>query len=238
MPIRFFVTIFALLVSTTAQPAIITYGTYSHDTDTNVVIGGGLEWLRWNHESVLGKSWNEVSNNLSSIEDGGWRLATNYDMQSLFNSFDFGIVFDSNPSTKQLIEIDGRIEAADNIFSFIQLFGDTSTRGIDVTSAEISYPPIYSEAIFGDIETGMLNRALVREDFYTENITNQGIGYAKKVAVMQPQAHSFDYSFQYYGIALVRSVPEPPLYILFCLGLAGLLAAKRKVNSLPVRGCS
>lgn len=36
-----------LACSPTTFAAVITYGSYSHDTDTNIVTGDGLEWLRW-----------------------------------------------------------------------------------------------------------------------------------------------------------------------------------------------
>ena len=63
---------------------IITYAGYEHDTDTNVVNGDGLSWLRW--DQTISMTANAA---VSAYEAEGWRLANNIEMAGLLKRFQF-----------------------------------------------------------------------------------------------------------------------------------------------------
>lgn len=76
--------LFTLLLSASfnGASAIIESRSYSLDTSTNIITGGGLEWLNWNE--TIGLSEIEFYN--SPLADR-WRVATSNEMYNLLDTF-------------------------------------------------------------------------------------------------------------------------------------------------------
>lgn len=72
-----------LLTSVQSQAALISHYGYQRDSATNIVKGGGLEWLMW--DATKGMS---VLGALATYS--GWQVASRRQMVSLFNAFKFG----------------------------------------------------------------------------------------------------------------------------------------------------
>lgn len=203
-----------LVVSYSANSAIITHNGYSLDTDTNIVTGGGLQWLQW--DETVGMS---IANALSA--NSGWRLATNSEMAGLLNSFDFGLIFDDDENTRQSIDLPWSISEQTDSRHFISLFGDTYEAGGG------TYPNnslIYSYAFFGadpDAD-GLHNVANVLDDAIT--VGNQSVDGN---VTMNQDNWPETYSSQYTGVALVQEVPLPAAAWLFISAMGGLGILKR-----------
>ena len=101
----------------TMHAALVSHHGYTLDTETNIVTGGGLEWLQW--DVTLGDSVNTALGNHAA---NGWRVATNTEMSTLLNAFPFGMVFDDIESTQQTISL---ASEGDKAAEFIALFGET-----------------------------------------------------------------------------------------------------------------
>ncbi len=69
--------------------AVITYGSYSLDTGTNIVTGDGLEWLQW--DDTIGESIDSIQSVLNIIEGGNWTIAPTLRDAELFYDFGFGL---------------------------------------------------------------------------------------------------------------------------------------------------
>lgn len=214
-----------LLASSLAESAIITNasGTYSHDTNTDIVVGNGLEWLQW--DRTVGLSWNDANAILGTIEGGGWAIATNVQMASLFNSFDFGMTFDSDENTSEEANTGFELgsEVGDDL-AFLNMFGDTGLTTIDCLECGEGGFHV-SAALFGqDVdEDGLINRAFVYDDYYE---------YWSGYPVPGKASIDYDslpkgYQLEYAGIALVRAaVPAPSTIALLGIGFAGLGIAR------------
>ena len=115
-----FLALMALSLSLSLNAATVTYNGYTLDTDTNVVTGGGLEWLQW--DETLGQS---IEAALSSYAVDGWRLATNIEMAALLNNFNFGFTFSDSESFSQSINLYTDEYSYGTANEFIDLFSDT-----------------------------------------------------------------------------------------------------------------
>ena len=223
-----------LLLSTVSQvsiAAVISYGGYSHDDSTNIVVGNQLEWLQW--DLTLGQSvqW-ALDGNANSIEGGGWRLANNSEMSQLFNAFDFSQgsqVFDDDRRTDQKIytgiSSDEDLNETDKIF--ISMFGDTF---------QAAYGPDYglgvdnlnmSAAMFADPDRQTANWGKVQDDFY--GYWDRGLGTYAGFVELNRDKYQLNLNYEWSGLALVREakVPEPSILSLMGAGLAGLGFARR-----------
>lgn len=74
-----------LVASMATQASVIEYNGFSRDVSSNIVTGNGLEWLMWDVNK--GKSITEA---LDEYSHAGWMLATDTQINSLFNKFQFG----------------------------------------------------------------------------------------------------------------------------------------------------
>lgn len=230
-----------LMVTGNSHAALIEYNGYTLDESTNIVSGGGIEWLQW--DVTLGMNINTaVADIADGIVDGvdygtGWSLATNVQMSSLFNAFGFGAPFawDTNEQTGQSFNSgnDGAIEdiATDAELQFIAVFGETEN-----FVPESNNPVSISRALFGnDLDADLLyNLAYVIDDSFTEaGIRNGGA---------QLLADNYEANFESHlaamtGVALVRAVnpshptrpiSEPGMFAVFAIGLIGLMRLRKR----------
>lgn len=72
-----------LIMSMASHAGLISHYGYERESGSNIVVGGGLEWLMWGVTAGMSAS--------SALTiHAGWRLATSAEMVSLFNTFQFG----------------------------------------------------------------------------------------------------------------------------------------------------
>ncbi len=207
----------ALVLSiNTASAATIEYAGYSHDTNTNIVKGGGLEWLQW--DETIGQSIDQA---LSTYANDGWQLASNQQMSTLFNSFDFGFTFTSNESLIQH-HFTGSTPGEnpdEKDRKFISIFGNTNTA--------IPGPFVVegSSALFGsDMDgDGLYNIASVVDDVSFIFPIPGSVSFFKDIMNDTFPAPAG-------GVALVRtaSVPEPASFALLLMGVAGIAASRKR----------
>lgn len=214
-----------LVLSASVNAATITHNEYSLDTDTNIVTGGGLEWLQW--DETAGSS---IVSALGTYEADGWRLATNYEMASLFNSFDFDLTFDTDENTHQLQRTPWSAAIESEYTRFIDLFGDTyavSTLSCPTCLPSDTY--VSAIAYFGtDNEfNDLFNLAGVSDDFVA------GTTQREAEAVMTGENYYDTDSSSSHGVALVRTsvVPVPAAVWLFGSGLIGFVGLARRKKS-------
>lgn len=206
--------------------ALITHNGYTLNTDTNIVTGGGLEWLQWN--VTLGMSISDALTNVAGTFDGGgWTLATNMQTAALFDAFSFAS--DTNDSSSSSITKGTYIAGTDNsIFDhFIEIFGMTRNgSGGDFGTGVDAFQ--LSSAYFGsDPDSDSLYRlAGVRSDY-----TIFGYAQEESTAVMQGDWSTLNDRSPFNGVALVRivDVPEPSTVAILALGILGL-GMRRKVR--------
>lgn len=111
-----------IFFSQVVSAGIIEFNGYSRDENSKVVVGGGLQWLKW--DQTTGLSINQA---LDKYSKRGWELASFSQVQSLFNSFRFGKA-DWNDTryswqSHYTLWVDSQLYAQD---AFLMLFGVTS----------------------------------------------------------------------------------------------------------------
>lgn len=210
----------------TSSAAIITSSGYTHDDTTDIVVGGGLEWLQW--DRTVGLSINDANALLDTIEGGGWAIASNQQMADLFNAFEFGLVFDSDENTYQFTStgIQAGTESGTDLV-FISMFGDTyAAAGLSNNFGEGGFQA--SIALFGNDpdNDNLFNLAQVDDDYaYSTGTIKDG------TVRLYDDRWQGDFSLPEYGVALVRplsAVPEPTLLMLFAAGLLGVGIVRRE----------
>lgn len=223
-----------------ANAALVTYNNYTLDEDTNIVTGGGLEWLQW--DVTVGMTINEA---LADIADGmingisygsGWQLASNVQMAALFNNFVLGASFswDEDENTGQQAN---NYDASEDVTSdpelqMVALFGSTDPDNVDTRGS--SDPLDFTGALFGNDLDGddLYNYAVVMDDFAVKNVGSfAGTNY------LLLDNFTADYrsasGASAIGAALVRApqasseVPEPGALALMALSLFGLIMGRK-----------
>lgn len=244
--LRKLVVLSSLLISSmSAHAALISHFGYERDSASNIVTGGGLEWLKW--DVTKGMSVNTA---LEKYGSQGWRLASNAEMASTYNRFSFGrdvwyaletmsegkaesFVFDIVPSSHT---------------QFINLFGATSINSCSLSAKSIrcyadEEPDVRALAIFGSDsnQNGKYNYAEVVDDsIYLRKDSWTGeerIVFNNNVAQLYNDRVDSNDSSPTRGVALVRSgvsgnveVPTPASIGLLALGLVAL-GVRRQVLS-------
>lgn len=203
----------AIGLSTNVSGAIINYAGYSHDTDTNIVTGNGLEWLQWDHTN--GESISSIQSQLDTIEGGGWYIATNAQVAELLNAFNFGTTFDNDENTHQLTYTgysvgDSSMEA-DKIF--ISMFGDTLAAA-GLSDCYAGDCRTASNVLFGyDMDgDGKYNSASVYDDYTSSDF---GDAFQGDVSLSSDWV-DINWSYDAWSVALVRGgeppvIPEPEI---------------------------
>lgn len=199
------------LFMTQSFAALMTHGGYSHDASTNIVVGGGLEWLQWNE--TRNRSVDAV---LEDYGSEGWRMATNSEMAALFNSFSTVKSFDDREETFQRFNNHWPADKEGPHDHFMRMFGATF-----LTSPVPDDRYNYTAARFGGDGNGdgQFNLAYVVNDF----VSLDGTQHKPQFWLTDDHLGAGDYA-PYWGVALVRPhrVPEPDKLPLIGLGLAAL----------------
>ena len=220
-----------LIIPMTSQATLISHFGYERDSSSNIVTGDGLEWLMW--DVTKGMSINQA---LASFEDDGWTLATNDNMATLFNTFQFG---KSDWSYGVLHHDEGiftRWSPDDGAHTyFLELFGITSQSSCMGPGGFRCYLPGESHrlasALYGTSYEG-------RVGYQIASVTHQGryrdndgpIQYGDSAAALHfKECCSVNFYADHTGVALVRvndtianPVPSPASIGLFTLGLFAL----------------
>lgn len=110
-----------LLTSWSSQAALISHYGYERETSSNIVKGGGLDWMMWDVTR-------DKNANRALSEHPGWRLATTAEMVSLFTAFQFKNTAwgQGNPSHWEWARLPWSANENSQYSQFIALFGDTN----------------------------------------------------------------------------------------------------------------
>lgn len=208
----------SISMASNASAALIEYGNYSRDEASNIIYDSvnNLEWLQWDY--TAGISIQEALADVAgSYDGGGWRLATNDEMNTLFASYGW------NTATYEYTWISTVSPyTADDFTSydyFIELFGTTLYNDDDHGTGSDALET--TRALFGaDADNdSYYNQAIILSDStYAGLYTNNG-------ATLTDDEYDFDRnSFPYVGVALVRTaeVSAPATVSLIALALMGL----------------
>ena len=213
-----YILVFTLLFVSSMNVFSATYG-YTSNASTNTVTGGGLEWMQW--DETIGMSVNAA---IAQYSGDGWRIATQSEMATLFNTFKFGeadgFIFDSFKDTSQTATFINQPSEASDSNDFIDLFGVTAANPIGTEDD----PWRKSEALFGGFGE-CCSRARVIDDW-----TSLTMGPRPGRADMGRATYG---ASPEQGIALVRlsAVPIPAAIWLFSSGLIGLMGIARRKKS-------
>lgn len=233
-----FVASLLLITSMASHAALIEYNGYSRGDASNIVTGGGLEWLKW--DLTKGMSINSA---LAEHSSDGWVLASNIQMASMFNSFQFGKVgWTGLENLSEYYQMGWSADEDSPHNYFKSLFGVTATLGVcsapEINSCFLAEDPFrLSSAWYGAEVNGSLlyTSARVRDDL-TQLNPDQTLVHVHHFAELGTVDYdSPDMSMLARGVALVRNktteptqVPLPGSLSLLALGLVVLGYRRRQ----------
>lgn len=210
--IQLIITFSILAVSQTAFACRIAPNyDYTLDESTNIVTGGGLEWLQW--DETVGMT---VGQAITEYGVDGWRLATSTEMSNLLNSF-FSV------NTNSLLDLDISIKNS-HIADFIDMFGVTDSADIlgltlfDATKA--FYLDSKGKPSFVTITDGILLDTILitsKPLNWLTLLVDSGVAFVKDISGPVAQPDGNDHAV----------VPEPGSVLLFAVGLI-LLVGRNK----------
>ena len=224
-----------MFTSIASHAAVISHYGYERDSSSNIVKGGGLEWLKW--DVTVGLS---VPAALEAYK--GWTLATSEQIYGLFNTFEFGRKDWTNQSI--LINDDWEFSTwnyseAGSHRAFIELFGTTLSQPICTTSFVSCFVSndiyLYSGAWFGTPgHVDYFRYASVADDATYYNDLSKRLTWSHSAKLSGLHLHTA-YNYWSHGVALVRvanlnpaPVSSPESISLFALGLAVLGLRRRQ----------
>lgn len=234
-----------LLASFNCCAAVIQYEGFSREDSSSIVIGDGLEWLKWDVTKGL-----SISAAISTYAKDGWLLANNQQMASLFNSFGFGgQKWSGNISGMQETYVDHQAGDFGAFWYFNALFGLTfhgscekDNRLVGCWSNDDSLG--VSHALFGERNFNdlLINVATVRDDT-TVILSEDSKVFAPSYASLTSLTTAQDFSQSHFGVALVRQhlnspvvVSNPPSNSLLFLGILALAYWRNNFLPLALRG--
>jgi hypothetical protein len=235
---KIFVLVGLLLASVSAPAAVIEYKGYSRDSSSNIVTGGGLEWLKW--DVTKGMS---IQSALAAYSADGWTLASNSHMAGLFNDFQFGKNDWSDLESESQFSGFVSVNSATNVAtSFFQVFGQMSTISDNghvcsyFINKECNYPGyLYrsTAALFGNDADGdfQYNQAFVMDGLLYAGADEN---FAYRVGAYLDPDYQVPYlGYEDIGVALVRAVQPIPVslpgsFSIIVIGLVGLAYCRRK----------
>ncbi|MFC0047192.1 PEP-CTERM sorting domain-containing protein [Rheinheimera tilapiae] len=217
-----------LVTSIASQAALISHYGYERESTSNIVKGGGLEWLMW--DVTKGMS---ISQALAAYKSDGWSLANNNKMAMLFNRFNFGKSKWS--SSLGINQSNNSPWGAQEHKGFLDLFGITyiSDNLCNENKKRWCYasddPYSYSVALYGT-SFSVYGASVSDDATYTE--INSKYQMTAGAALWEYNWSEWE-SANYVGVALVRQavaeVPLPASITLLMLGLVTLCLRRRKL---------
>lgn len=213
-----FLTAILLLSSLGVEAGIIEYNGYSRAESSDIVKGGGLEWLKWDVTRGL-----SIQDAIAKYGSQGWKLANNSQMTSLVNSFKFGKDNWINPENDFLGQTiyqpwTSDENSAHNYFS--RIFGGFSNSWYPTCNDDIRRlcidskdPRIVSIALFGEIHNleNEYNHLAVVDDF-TVIEGDFSPTYHRHYAEMLNDNWPIEWTDQFFSVALVRAeLPSNPI---------------------------
>jgi hypothetical protein len=232
---KFLVAACLLSTSMASQATVIEYNGYKRDSASNIVTGGGLEWLKWDVTKGL-----SIKQALAARSAQGWRLASNSDVVSLFNAFHFGAaIFSSSEAQGNGINLNWRVGESSAMNDFLSLFGITISSMCRAGEMNYCYFPgdpfVGTQAWFGsDSDRDGLYKAAIVYDDYSTLYSGNPFGQPGKVEIT-PDVYTVDRKESFYGVALVRDaavvtnpVNQPESISFLALGLAALGFRRRQ----------
>lgn len=228
-----------IMLSWSASASLIAFNGYTHDTNTDIVKGQGLEWLQW--DRTVGISASDAQSLKDSIEGGGWRIADNTDISNLFNAFGLGgrNDWDSNPLTGQTATnlYNSTELLADPEFVFTLMFG-TTRFGISTDPEPSQVSGVRFNQTFNLSSDTWLHNVADSVDDYSRNI---GISVSDFDGYSRISSHIEEFTgvVENTGVAYVRAiiVSEPNSMLIFLVGLGLLWSVScRRLMRIPIDG--
>lgn len=219
--------------SLSTQATLIEYKDYSRDSQSQIVRGKSLEWLKWDQTNGL-----SVNQALARYAEQGWRLASHQQMADLMSDFVFGktdwLAFPVNDrqsaSTPFTVGFNGPSDY------FVQLFGNTNLNyNFCLSENRNCYVDgnyaFFTLAFYGDItdSKALFSRVSVATD-YQVDYGRHKFFYAQTSLLQLPLMTADTMTS---GVALVRTtqpsiaVSSPSTAVLLLLAVMGLFGRSR-----------